>query len=352
MKKTLILLLFALKFVCYYGQTNKFQDLVNQYNKEMNFNGVVLVATDGKVDYLASSGIADRQFENKLVPQSKFKIASMTKVFTAVLIMKLYEDGKIQLNGTIGNYFPKYKGEAKDKVTIHQLLTYSSGIENQAEPLGMESYQIKKTLDEYIDKYCSGKLISIPGEKSSYSNTEYIILQKIIENVTTKSYQEFLRETILNPLKMGNTGVLNSDEIIKSLSSSYTFETTKKIFSKDAPYFIENFFGAGNMYSTVEDILIFNTAIFSNKMLSENATKKMLEINENLGYTAYGFWGSTGWGNFNEKFYYRTGGISGSCSNWIHTLDTKKTILVMSNTDATNLYELSEKLYLASLDKK
>ncbi len=65
--------------------------------------------------------------------------------------------------------------------------------------------------------------------------------------------------------------------------------------------------------------------------------------------TAYGFWGSNGWGNFKEKFYYRTGGILGSTSNWINTLKTNKTIIVMSNTNATNLYEISEKLYLASL---
>ncbi len=274
----------------------------------------------------------------------------MTKVFTAILIMKLYEDGKIQLNETIGKYFPTYKGDAKDKVTIHHLLTYSSGIENLADPLEMQSYQSKKTLDEYIDTYCSGKLTSVPGEKSNYSNTEYIILHKIIENVTSKSYEQFLQTVILNPLKMKDTSVLNSGKTIKSLSDSYTYDTAKKTFTDDAPYCIENFFGAGNMYSTVEDMLKLNNAIFGNQILSESTTKKMLEINENLGYTAYGFWGSNGWGNFNEKFYYRTGGILGSTSNWINTLNTNKTIIVMSNTNATNLYEISEKLYLASLN--
>lgn len=352
MKKLLISIILVLNLNFSFGQAKKFQDVVNQYNKEMNFNGVVLVATDGKIDYLASIGIANRGFDDKLLKESKFKIASITKVFTAILIMKLYQDGKIQLNETIGKYFTTYKGEGKDKVTIHQLLTYSSGIENQAEPLAMESYQIKKNLGEYIDKYCSGKLISIPGEKSNYSNTEYILLQRIIENITAKSFQDFLEETILKPLKLNNTGILTSGKIIKSLSSSYTFHSTKKEFSNDSPYFIENYFGAGNMYSTAEDLLTLSNAIFKNKILSEITTKKMLEINENLGYTAYGFWGSAGWGNFKEKFYYRTGGILGSTSNWINTIETKKTIIVLSNTDATNLYELCEKLYLLSIHRK
>jgi teichoic acid D-alanine hydrolase len=348
MKSKLFLVTFLLNFCFSNGQTNKFQAIVERYNKEKNFNGTVLVATNGKIDFLTSVGICDRELNVKLTPQSKFKIASMTKAFTAVLIMKLYQDRKIDLNQTIGTYFPTYKGEAKDKVTLHQLLTYSSGIENLAEPIGMQSYQLKLTLDEYIDKYCSGKLISSPGEKSSYSNTEYIILHKIIENVSTKKYEDFLDEIILKPLKMDNTGALNSNKIINSLVSSYTFETEKKIFLKDDPYYIENFFAAGNMYSTVEDLLIFNNSVFGNKILSATTTTKMLEINENLGYTAYGFWGSTGWGTFNEKFYYRTGGILGSCSNWINTLDKKKTIIIMSNTDATNLYEMSEEIYLAN----
>ncbi len=318
---------------------------MEQYHKEKNFSGVILVATEGKIDYLSSIGMANRETNIPLTPQSKFKIASMTKAFTAVLVMKLYEEGKIELNQTIGFYLSTYKGEAKDKVTIHHLLTYASGIENLAEPIGMKSYQEKLTLDEYIDQYCSGKLISSPGEKSTYSNTEYIILHKIIESVSHKKYEDLLNEIIIKPLKMNNTGVLQSDKIMNSLTNSYTFDTQTKSFVKEEPYYIENYFGAGNMYSTAQDMLLFNNAFFGNKILSDNTTNKMLEINENLGYTAYGFWGSTGWGTFNEKFYYRTGGILGSCSNWINTLEKKKTIIILSNTDATNLYEMSAEIY-------
>ena len=352
MKKLLLLILYILTFSNSFSQTNKYQEIVDRYNSENNFNGAVLVAIDGKIDYIGSIGLANQKGNIKFLPQEKFRIASMTKVFTAILVMKLYEEGKIQLNATIGTYFPTYKGAGKDKVTIHHLLTYSSGIENQAEALLMESYQEKKTLDTYIDQYCSGKLITTPGEKSSYSNTEYIILQKIIENVSHKSYAAFLQETILKPLKLKNTGIINSDVYNPYLGESYTYNPQFKTFITDTPYRIDNFFGAGNMYSTVQDMLVLNNALFKPTLLSEKTTSKMLEINQNLGYTAYGLWGSTGWGNFKEKFYYRTGGILGATSNWIHTMDSNKTIIVMSNTDATNLYDLSEKLYLASLEKK
>ena len=99
----------------------------------------------------------------------------------------------------------------------------------------------------------------------------------------------------------------------------------------------------------MEDLLKFDQALFNHQILNKETTEIMLTIHPELGYTAYGLWGSNGWGNFNEKFYYRTGGIQGSNANWIHTMINGKTIIVLSNTNATNLYELSEKLYLESL---
>ena len=105
------------------------------------------------------------------------------------------------------------------------------------------------------------------------------------------------------------------------------------------------------MYSTIEDLLKFDQALFNNEILNEETTAKMLTIYPEYGYTAYGIWGSTGWGNFNETFYYRTGSIQGANANWIHTVDNGKTIIALSNTNATNLYELSEKLYLESLGR-
>jgi CubicO group peptidase (beta-lactamase class C family) len=186
----------------------------------------------------------------------------------------------------------------------------------------------------------------VPGVKSSYSNTEYIILLKIIELASGRSYSEFLNEVIIKPLKLKNTGVNSYEKVPKRMVKAYTFSDSLKTLTPDEPYYGEMYFGAGNMYATCNDLLVFDQAIFSNKLLNKHSTQKLLEIHDDLGYTSYGFWGSTGWGNFNEKFYYRTGGILGSTSNWIHTMGTNKTIIVLSNTDTTNLYELSEKIYL------
>lgn len=184
-----------------FGQTSEYSEVVNYYNTEKNFNGAVLVATNGQIDYLAGVGVSNRQAGTNMTSKTKFKIASITKTFTAALILQLYEQGKIDLDANFGKYYPTYKGEAKDKVTIRHLLTYSSGIPNSEEKLEMKPYQSPLTIDEFIDQYCSGKLVFTPGEKSNYSNTDYIILHKIIENVSKKSFSSLSRESKRQPTK-------------------------------------------------------------------------------------------------------------------------------------------------------
>lgn len=334
-----------------YGQVSRYDQVLENYHTKNNFNGVVLVATNGQVDYLKAIGISNRKSGSTLNTTSKFKIASITKAFTAVLILQLYQQGKIDLKTPFKNYFPAYKGEAKNKVTIEHLLTYSSGIPNEAEKLEMRSYQLPLSIDEYIDKYCSGNLETIPGTKSNYGNTEYIILHKIIENVTKKSFQIVLHENILGPLNMTNTNMLSSKENIMGLPGSYTYDDSLKSFSPDEPYLIENYFGAGAMYSTAEDLLKFDYGIFNYQLLNRANTALMITPNKQLNDVAFGVWYAGGYGTFSKPFIYRTGGILGSCANWIHTLEDKKSIIVFSNTNATNLYELSEQLYLAGTGK-
>ncbi len=347
MKYCFIILAFLVSNATF-GQIKQFDAVLNYYNLEKNFNGVVLVATDGRIDYLNAIGVADRQSGVAINTKSKFKIASITKAFTAVLILQLYEQGKIDLKANFGTYFQNYKGEAKDKVSIENLLTYSSGIPNDADKLGMKSYQLPLTIDAYIDTYCSGNLETTPGTKSNYSNTEYIILQKIIENVAKKPFASVLQERILTPLKMENTDMLNARDIIPGLTSSYTIDDSTKKVTTDEPYFIENFYGSAAMYSTVEDLLKFDSGIFNYKLLNKTNTELLITPKENLDNAAYGVWYASGYGVFSKPFIYRTGGILGACSNWIHTIEDKKSIIVFNNTNGTNLYAMSEQLYMVS----
>jgi CubicO group peptidase (beta-lactamase class C family) len=137
MRKYIAALLMLLASLSLQAQYKDFDSLVVAYNAQHGFNGVALLAVNGKVQHSKAIGVANMDTRKPISLDSKFKIASMTKVFTAILVMKLVEDHKLDLNKIIGEYFTAYSGEGRYKVTLHHLLTYSSGIENRTESLSM-----------------------------------------------------------------------------------------------------------------------------------------------------------------------------------------------------------------------
>ena len=343
--KQVLTLIFILLLQQASAQNPAYAKLLQYYNSQKNFNGAVLVATKGKVDLLSSKGISSRQLGARINTRSKFKIASITKTFTAVMILQLMEAGKLNLNATIGQYFPAYTGEGRDRVTVEHLLTYSSGIPNCESYMDDAVYGMPVSIDSFIIKYCSGKPDTIPGSRFSYNNGDYIILGKIIEKITGKTFAENLQQRILDPLGLRNSGMLYSSDIIPGLVSSYVYNDSLKTFNADKPYYIENYFSAGAMYSTVEDLLTFDQAIFTYKLLKKQTVDLMLTPHPALGNVGLGFWISDGYGALDTPFAYRPGGIYGSSANWIHVIGANKTIIVLSNTDAANLFEMSQQLY-------
>lgn len=342
---------FILLFLPFVASTQTTYDsLMNFYHQEKNFHGVVLAATDGKVDFIQSKGLANRTFGIPMDIHTRFKIASVTKTFTAVMILQLFQEGKIQLTAPLGTYLPEYKGEGKDRVTLHQLLTYSSGIPNCEGDTGIGVYQSALPVDEFILRYCSGKLEFEPGSRFSYNNGDYILLGRIIERVTGKSFSQNLNERILHPLEMKETNLLNHRDILPNLAETYNLDETTHIFYKDDPMYIENYFAAGAMYATAEDLLKFSEGIFKAKLLNQEMLNLMLTPYPELYGVAYGFWVTdTTFGKETFLAANRQGSIWGANANWLHLIDGDKTFVVLSNTNATNLPELTEQLVKISL---
>ncbi len=327
MKNAGIIFFIILSAQCF-GQTAQFSDVINYYASKKNFNGAVLVSTNGQIDYLNAAGISSRQSGTTINSKSKFKIASITKTFTAVLILQLMEEGKLDLKSPIASYYPEYSGEAKDKVSIENLITYSYGIPNCENYIGDEIYSKPITIDSFIIKYCSGKPEAEPGTKFSYDNGDYVILGKIIEKLSGKTYLENVKKRILKPLGMLNTDMLYSKDIVTGLVQSYTFDDSLAIFNADKPYYIENFFSAGAMYSTVEDLLKFDQGIFTYKLLKKETVDLMLKPHPTLDNVGLGFWTANKYGALDTKFAYRPGGIYGASANWIHVIDSNRAIIV------------------------
>ena len=328
----------------------KLATIMQEYVAQKNFSGSVLIGDKGKIIFNKQYGLANRQDNISVSSQSVFKIASITKTFTAVLILQLMEEGRIDLTKTIGNYYPEYTGEAKDKVTIHQLLTYSSGIEN-IDQSSETMYALQMPTDTIIKKYCSGKLVTEPGKQMNYKNAEYIILGKIIEKITGKPYDVVLIEKILQPLKMLYSGYLRNKDIVAGLAHTYLSDSTGNMYNDD-PYWIENFYSSGAMYSNATDLYTFDQAIFTNQILQKETTDLMTKSYPELWGVAYSFWvNEQTFGKTKAKVMDRRGSIGGANTAWYHFINSNQTIIILSNSNAAVVVEMREKIAVAILNK-
>ena len=268
-------------------KARKIDELVSLYHSYGQFNGAALVAENGKVIYKKGFGLANMEWNIPNEPDTKFRLGSITKQFTATLILQLVEQGKIKLDGKISEYLDAYRKDTGAKVTIHHLLSHTSGIPNYTALPGFFEGVSRNpfAVDEFIKKYASGDLEFEPGTKFNYSNSGYFLLGAIIEKVTGQSYEQVLKENILDPLGMKNTGYDHYDKIINKRAAGYV--KTPGGY-QNAPYLDMTIpYAAGSIYSTVEDLYLWDQALYGDKILSGKSRELM--FTPNLGDYGYGF---------------------------------------------------------------
>lgn len=324
---------------------------IADYAKAHNFNGTILVQKDGGVVYKKSFGLANIQFKAPDTNETRYKIASITKIFTAVLVLQLQEQGRLDLDKTIGVYLPDYTGEGRDKVTIHELLDHTSGLANidtvktaqDAIDNGLPVYQHPYTTVQLLAKFCSGKLTAVPGTKFDYNNADYILLGKIVERMYGKTFDEVLKQQILDPLKLTNTGMLYQRDVIDGLASTYFYRDDMKALVNDLPVYPENWYAAGGMYSTAGDLRIYANALFGGKILKPETLALM--VKPGLGDYGFGLWAyDTKVGEKSYRVVKRPGQIMGAQGQVYRFLDRDITVIILSNTGTTDLDEFVAKI--------
>ena len=352
MKQCIILFIFIVSVNLLFGQASGVSRFIDSFAKKNNFNGTILIKKKSTITYQKSFGRANFSFKVPNNPETKYKIASITKLFTSVLIMQLAEEGKLDVSKHIRDYLPGYKGEGGDKVTIHQLLNHSSGMVNidtvksieSALKNGVPLYQKPRTTDELLRDFCSDTLVNEPGKVFDYNNADYIILGKIIEQLHSKSYEQVLKEKILQPLQMKNTGMLYQQDIIPQLADTYFFRDDLQKLEPDLPVYMENWYAAGAMYSTVKDLSSFTTALFGKQLLKQVSLDQMFV--SGLDEYGYGVWVYKDY-DINKKMYTivkRPGQIMGAQSMIFHILENGSTIIILSNTGTTSLDDFAAKI--------
>lgn len=327
-------------------KTKQLDALLNKYTEYGQFNGSVLVADHGKIIYKKGFGMANMEWEIPNTPDTKHRLGSITKQFTSMLIMQLVAEGKLDLQATISKYLPDYSKVNGDKITIHQLLTHTSGTPNYTsfpdffKKLSRDPY----TPTEMMKLYADSTLTFTPGERFAYSNSGYITLGAIIEKVTGKPYEEVLQENIFDPLKMNSTGFDHHNKILKKRAAGYEMNRSNL---ENAPYIdMSTPYAAGSLYSTVEDLFLWDQALYTEKLLPKKYRDMLFEKYVSAFGQHYGYGWSIGTmpiGNTEDKkeIIGHGGGINGFNTLITRMPQDKSSIILLNNTGSAPLDKIT-----------
>jgi D-alanyl-D-alanine carboxypeptidase len=324
---------------------------VDLHARENGFSGTILVAKGNRTAYLKSFGLADRAFSVPARIDSRYRVASITKLFTATLILKLAEEGKLDLTAPISRYLPLYPGEGADRVTIHQLLNHTSGIAQfdriasleQALTEGVPQYQRPQTPESLLKYCCSGPLAHPPGTVFDYNNADYVVLGRIIEAVTGNSYARELEGRILRPLRLANTGIARQESITPGLAPTYYWRGEPAGWMNDLPVYFQNWDAAGSLYSTAGDLLTFANALYGGHLISRQSLALLLK--PGLDDYGYGLWSyRVTIGGRSHRVAKRPGSIMGANAQLYRLLDDDVTIVILANTNRTDLDVFAQKI--------
>jgi CubicO group peptidase (beta-lactamase class C family) len=269
---------------------------IDDLAKSGDFSGVVLIARNDQILLRRAWGLADRAANKPNRPETRFRLGSADKMFTAIAILQLVEDGKLSLDATIDRYLPDYPNKGvRSSVTLRQMLTHQSGLVDidfsDSEDFTPETYSVFRqkfqTLSDYVTYYGQREPMSKPGEKIEYNSFAFVVLGAIIERVSGTSYYDYIDAHIFKPAGMSSTGFLPESQSVPDRSRGYTFRNGRWVSNEDTlPY---RGTAAGGGYSTVDDLLRFAQALQAGKLLSPELLSEATHPQISEKWYGYGF---------------------------------------------------------------
>ncbi|MDX1364204.1 MAG: serine hydrolase domain-containing protein [Arenibacter latericius] len=341
-KKFILLFLAALSLQVSISQTIdsvKLDDYFNALEENNKFMGSVSLKKDGEIIYTKQIGFSDIETKKKPDDNTKYRIGSISKTFTAALVFRAIEEGKIKLEQTIEGYFPTVKNS--NLITIANLLNHRSGIYNFTNDEAYLEYNTEPKSEEemlsIISKYDSA---FEPNSKSEYSNSNYVLLSFILEKLYKKSFAEILSEKIIDPIGLKNTYFGGKIDIEKNEANSY-----KGDWEKQTETDMSIPLGAGGIVSTPTDILLFAEALFNYKIISEESVTQMQTLKDNYGMGLFKM-------PFYEKYSFgHTGGIDGFSSMFGYFPEEKSAFALTSNGSNFNNNDIAIALLSALFNR-
>lgn len=313
------------------------EDFYDSSLKRTGFNGAMLVAKKGQVVFEEYNGFARLKGKDSITANTPFHIASTTKTFTAMAVLKLAEEGKLNINDSLQKFFPgfPYKG-----MTVKILLNQRSGLPNYAYYLEKINWDdnVKVTNEDVLQTLIQHKpdLQNAVNRRFNYSNTNFVLLALIIERVSGKSYADYLQEVFFTPLQMTNTKVFNRNDSATA-TPSYMWNGVQEAFT-----YLDVTYGDKNIYSTVRDLLKWDQALYGNKLFKQSTLDSAFQPYsfEKPGIHNYGL----GWRMYtlanNNKIIYHNGWWHGNNSTFYRVLPDSLTIIILGNKFNRNIYRV------------
>lgn len=300
MKKIFLLVIVAIAFNSYGQSDSKFgkiDSLLNYLASNNKFMGSIAIQESDKIVFEKSYGFADIKNKTKANSETKYKIGSITKMFTSVVIFQLIEEKKLTLDTKISKFFPTIKNS--ENISIENLLEHSSGIYSFTNDADYKEYaKLPKTRAELMKKIKAGKPVFEPGESSEYSNSNFVLLGWIIEDLTKKTYAQNINTRIIQKIGLKNTGFASdgkNEAISYHIKAKNWEQATKEDMSIPG--------GAGAILSSASDLTKFINGLFAGKLISQPSVITMTTIEKGFGKGIFMM-------PFGErKFYGHTGGI-------------------------------------------
>lgn len=322
---------------CLAQDSPRMDQIIAPYVNNHSFMGTALVARAGDVIYSKGFGFADLEWNIPNAPNTKFRLGSVTKQFTAASILLLEERGKLSVSDPVKKYMPDAPA-AWDKITIMNLLTHTSGIPNFTSfPEYPKWEPFSTTAEQLVAKFRDKPLDFAPGEKWNYSNSGFVLLTYLIEKITGASYETFVKENIFAPLDMKDSGVDSNAAVIPHRASGYVYREGH--FENAGFIHMTIPQGAGALYSTTEDLLKWERGLFGGKLLKPASLEKMTTPFKQ-DY-AFGLAVQTTGGH---KAIEHNGGIEGFNTMLAYYPDDKMTVVVLSNVNGNAPGEIATKL--------
>lgn len=321
--------------------TNRLEQYMQ--TKKPSFSGTILVMQKGEILLNQGYGFANHEWDIPNTPQTKFAIGSMSKAFTALAIMMLQERGELSVQDSICDYLSDCP-EAWQPITLHHLLTHTSGIFNftdlDPQAIGDVNICLEYKPEEVIAYFKDLPLDFEPGSNWSYSNSGYFLLGVVIEKVSTESYETFIQKNILQPLGMADSGYDRSSTIVKQRAKGYSGYSGR--LSNADCWDVSLKYAAGGLYSTVGDLYKWDQALYTSPLVSSDTLNTLFTSSDGIlgGGEAYAY----GWfisKRFGHRVIEHAGGVYGFSSQIARFPDDDLTVIVLSNTDFEDSVSIS-----------